>query len=131
MRLVFLAPPFNTSARALYETLCTMDGIEQSEYIPSLNQLINHLRNPIGLSSIGVLWPADRNELSNLRTTDYLLRDMRIILILPDHRQDTISEGHLLRPRFVSYADNDPNDIVAVMAKMISAQQQPDLRIAT
>lgn len=131
MRLLFHAPPFNTSARALYENLRALDGIEQGEYIRSLNHLFNHLRTPIGISTLGIIWPSSRQELLKLRAKGYLFRDMRIILILPDHNPDTISEGHLLRPRFVGYADGDPNDVVAVVAKLINARRPPELRMAT
>lgn len=130
MRLLFHAPPFNTSARALYENLCALDGIEQSEYIRSLNQLINHLRTPIGISTLGIIWPSSRQELLELRAKGYLFRDMRIILILPDRHPDTISEGHLLRPRFVGFADGNPDDVVAVVAKLINARRPPELRMA-
>lgn len=131
MRLLFYAPPFNPSARALYEHLCALDGIEQSEDIKSLNHLINHLRTPIGISTLGIIWLSSRQELLKLRAEGYLFRDMRIILILPDSHPDTISEGHLLRPRFVGYADGNPNDIVAVVAKLINARRPSELRMAT
>jgi hypothetical protein len=131
MRLLFHAPPFNPSALALYERLSALDGIQQSEYIKSVNHLLNHLRTPIGLSTLAVLWPASQNELLSLRKKNCLFRDMRIILILPDHQAETISEGHLFRPRFVGYADGDPNDIVAVVAKLMNSRQLPELRKAT
>lgn len=119
MRLLFHAPPLSTSARALYENLCALDGVEQIEYISFLNQLINHLRTPIGISTLGIIWPSSQQELLKLRANSYLFRDMRIILILPDRHPDTISEGHLLRPRFVGYTDGNPDDVVAVVAKLI------------
>jgi hypothetical protein len=126
MRLLFHAPPFNTLARALYENLCALDGIEQSEYIRSLNQLINHLRTPIGISTLGIIWPSSRPELLELRAKGHLFRDMRIILILPDRHPDTISEGHLLRPRFVGFADGNHDDVVAVVAKLIRTRTEID-----
>jgi len=44
---------------------------------------------------------------------------MRIILILPDEDNETITMGHTLFPRFSTYADSDFKDVAAVLKKMI------------
>jgi hypothetical protein len=131
MRLLFYAPPFNTSARGLYKNLCILEGVHHSEYIGSMNGLMRHLRTPLGISTIGLIWPANQGELSKLLALRYLFRDMRIVLVLPDHEPQTISAGHLLRPRFICHADGEMTDVEAVVAKMTSTQQIPALQIAT
>jgi hypothetical protein len=131
MRLLFYAPPFNTSARGLYKNLGKLEGIHYSECIGSMNGLIRHLRTPLGISTIGVIWPANKGELSRLLALRCLFRDMRIVLVLPDHEPQTISDGHLLRPRFICHADGEMTDVEAVMAKMTRVRQIPALQIAT
>jgi len=47
------------------------------------------------------------------------LWDHRLILVLPDDDMETISLGHALRPRFVTYAESDFIDISAVLGKIL------------
>lgn len=130
MRLIYFAPPFNAAARSLYEQLGMLAGVQTNDYIGSINALIKHLRSPMGMSTIGILWPTSQEELRKLSIMRYLLRDLRVILILPDRQSRTISDAHLLRPRFVSFADGDLTEVVAVAEKIINTHQQPALRMA-
>ena len=68
---------------------------------------------------MAVLLAASKGQLSELLSLRELLNDVRIILILPDRGRETISQGHLLRPRFLSYADGDLTDVIAVLSKML------------
>lgn len=71
--------------------------------------------------TIAVFLAASKEELSELVSIRNLLADLRIILVLPDARDDTISKGHTLRPRFLTDVDSDFLDIVAVLGKMFSS----------
>jgi hypothetical protein len=132
MRLLYFAPPFNTAARTLYDQLGALEGTHDNQYIASINMLIDHLRTPMGLATICILWPATYEELQKLSEMRYLLRDLRVILILPDRQSRTLSDAHLLRPRFVSYADGELNEVTEVAKKIIDSQQHyPILQTAT
>jgi len=67
--------------------------------------------------TIVVLLAADRKDLANLLSIRDLLDDVRIILVLPDDKKETVSAGHLLRPRYISYADGKFEDVAAVLRK--------------
>lgn len=45
------------------------------------------------------------------------LHDRRIILVLPDSEPETVSLGHILRPRFITYGDSDYMDVSAILGK--------------
>jgi hypothetical protein len=47
-----------------------------------------------------------------------LLRDVRIILILPNHEDETVVMGHRLEPRLLTYADGDFTDVSAVLGRI-------------
>lgn len=49
-----------------------------------------------------------------------LMSDLWMILILPNRRRDITSKAFLLRPRFLSYADDDFSDTAAVFKKMVA-----------
>lgn len=68
--------------------------------------------------TIAVLFAIDKKDLLDLLSIRDLLDDIGIILILPDDKKETISAGHRLRPRYISYADGNFNDVAAVLNKM-------------
>jgi hypothetical protein len=87
--------------------------------------LINALRHSrIGIR-MAVLFPSNHNELARLVALKHLLFDLQIILILPNGKSRTLSHGHALRPRFISYADSDFSDVAAVSDKLAARLAVP------
>ena len=70
-------------------------------------------------SSVAVLLAANMEDLLDLISIRSLLEDIKIILILPDRAKSTVAMGHILRPRFLSYADSNFKNVAAVLGKMI------------
>jgi len=68
--------------------------------------------------TIAVLFAVDRKDLLDLISIRDLLDNIGIILILPDDKKETISAGHRLRPRYISYTDGNFKDVAAVLNKM-------------
>ncbi len=62
-------------------------------------------------------------EIGILLKIRHLMHNARIILILPDNQKRTISDGHLLRPRFVTTAGSDLNEVAAVAQKMAGSDK--------
>ncbi len=81
--------------------------------------LIERLRQPVGDLALSVLLIRGQMELKRIIAFGDLLDDIKIIIILPDRRPETISEAHRLYPRFISYADGDFRDIVEVAEHML------------
>jgi len=69
--------------------------------------------------TIAVLFTVDIKDLLDLISIRDLLDDIGIILILPDDKKETISAGHRLRPRYISYIDGNFKDVAAVLRKML------------
>jgi hypothetical protein len=124
MQLLIFASPFSRIGRNLQKKIQAMDPGIQSTYCASLMALDKQLRKPNGVSPIGIFSPADESELAALIGMRHLLRDMRLILILPDNPglDITSTSAHMLRPRFISYADSDLSDVTAVLSKMNGAE---------
>ena len=118
MGLLMYAPPASLAGERLSKTICTQNDPDPWECFGTIETLAERLRRPLGKTMTAVLCPQDQMELEELITMRHLLRDMRIILILPDSKAGTVSNGHALRPRFVSYADSNFKDVAAVMAKI-------------
>lgn len=112
----------NSAGKKLRRMLEESFETEKGAYYPSIEKLASRLRNPMASDMVAVLLPADKDELTHLVSIRHLLRDIRIILVLPDSKEETISQGHALRPRFLSYADGDFSDVAAVTAKMMATK---------
>jgi hypothetical protein len=71
--------------------------------------------------AVVVLMAQKRDELTELLPIIHLFRKVRIILILPDSKPETIKIGYKLEPRFLSFASSDSGEIQAVLAKMLKS----------
>ncbi|MGD9158374.1 MAG: hypothetical protein PVG39_08220 [Desulfobacteraceae bacterium] len=67
-----------------------------------------------------VLLAEDIRRLNDLFAMRVLFQDIRIILILPDDKEETLAIGYQLYPRYLSYTHSDFSDVKMVMEKMIS-----------
>jgi hypothetical protein len=86
-------------------------------FFENLCDLLVHLRSPDTAEDIAVLAPADREELAALRI-HRRLQDRRLVLILPDAAEATLSLAHLLGPRYLCHADDVGTDLAPVLNKM-------------
>lgn len=122
MQLLIYASPFNLTGRNLEKKIQPLNLADHIVCCASLKALDEYLRQPIGVPTIGILIPSDDGELAALIGMRHLLRDMRLILILPqNHTLDTTNtSAHMLRPRFIGYADGDLSDVTGVLCKMNS-----------
>jgi hypothetical protein len=92
---------------------------EKVEICRSIYSLVQRLRKPACPIDISILLASSKKQLSEFLLIKEELQDIKIILILPDCEGDTISAGHELYPRFVSYIDSDFEDLRIVLGKMI------------
>ncbi len=58
-------------------------------------------------------------EMAGISEIKELVRDMRIVMVLPHHDEHMVAWGHQLGPRFIAYADNGYERIGAVLQKML------------
>lgn len=118
MRLILYDASTNRIGPRILSSMGMANARKPNECYASMDALIERLRKPVGGDTVAILCPSGSDDLNRLLAIRPLLRDMRIILILPDGRSETISEGHSLRPRFVGFADGDFSDVAAVLQKM-------------
>jgi hypothetical protein len=125
MRLLVYAMPSNIVGRNLRSKIRSsrLDAWIETTFCPSLAALDEQLRKPLGPSPIGILIPSDTDQLATLLGMRHLLRGMRLILILPtSHQPDIVhARAHMLRPRFITYADRNLQEVTAVLWKMTEA----------
>ena len=93
------------------------------EICRAISDLTVRLRVPLSESAIAVLLIADEKDLKSMLSIQFLLINMRIVLILHDRNDGTIEAGHSLHPRYLSFKDNSLKDIKAVLARMIEVEK--------
>ena len=123
MQLIIFSSPLNMIGHNLQKGMQGIADRIQLNAFGDIPSLVAHLRKPMREDTLCILIPADNHDLHCLNTIRHLMRDMRLILILPNRQAETISEGHSLRPRFVSYVDCPLTDVTAVVRKMLDSTQ--------
>jgi len=85
----------------------------------SIRDLYQELGRPMRSCGIAVLVARNAQELDAYVSLKDLLKDISIILILPDFEKQTVVKGSRLYPRFTSDIEGDFKDVAAVLAQML------------
>jgi len=75
--------------------------------------------------TVGVILIHTHQELHEIMLLGDILWSIRTILILPDSNPETISRGHAIRPRFLTFQDGDLNEVVTVLRRMTGSPMVP------
>ncbi len=125
MSILFYGPNHDERCNRFRDEVRRTVSGKELEIYDTPSGLHQRLRQPqFGLIA-GMLCAPSKNTLAELVSRRSLLDRLPFILLLPDHGLDTISEGHRLHPRFLSYIDDDPDWPMAVLRKMISNKKGP------
>jgi len=88
----------------------------------TLEGLSERLHRPIDPETIMIIVASSREKLSEVSPLRRILGDFRTIVVVPDQEPATVALAHQLRPRFLTYANSDLGDLVAVLQKMIKSE---------
>lgn len=121
MNILFYAR--NGAAKGLEETIRSLPL--DVEFYRNASELLERLRHPFGDPAIAVLVAESTECLEELLVLRHLFRNVRIILILPERESSTVSKGHDLHARFLTYIDSDPAEVALVLNKMVEKLKAP------
>ena len=125
MKILYYSSIINGAGERLQEAIESVVQAGKTEIYRNLESLSQRLRRPTQLPEVSILFANSRADFMELLSIRDLLLNLRIILILPDANKETITRGHTLFPRFLTYANSDFKDVAAVLKKMI---QKTDLK---
>jgi hypothetical protein len=103
-------------------TILDVPGIDITILCKSIEELHQTLRSPLEFFDLAILFAGSHSDLKAFVAFQELLEGCPLLLVLPDRHDDVCLMGHQLQPRFISYADSDYSDVVAVLRKMIERQ---------
>ncbi len=92
--------------------------------IRTVNSLTTRLRKPCHGLVIALVVIRNREEMIQFTEFQNLIRDLRLVLVLPGRDDEMVSMAHKLGPRFIAYADNGFEQAVAVVRKMAEQLQK-------
>ena len=119
MSLIYYRPPQNIVAEKLQFVIESEIPELQMEIFYSIEGLSERLSQSARGNCAAVILAENINALKNIFTLKKLLKDIRIILILPDRTDKVISMGHKLHPRFLSYVDSELSEVAVVLKRMV------------
>ena len=119
MKVLFYGAINNGAGKRLQKAIESVVPIENTEVYRDIEELGRRLRLPTCDVRLSVFFARSKAELFELVLIKELFLNLRIILIIPNGDNETITMGHTLFPRFLTYADSDFKDVEAVLKKMI------------
>ena len=118
MRVILYSTELDGSTKLINGLINFLVPTEKIELSQTVNNLALKLRQPRVEPIITIVLATTPQELIDVLTIGELLQDTRLFLVLPDRKPDTVAKGHRLRPRFITYADNDIMESADVLKKI-------------
>jgi hypothetical protein len=120
MALLFFATGTEGTGQLVWNLYRNSASEYEGEFYGSIETLARKLRHPRDEHTIAVILAGSRKDLIDILAIRDLLDGLRVILILPDREEDTVSQGLTLRPSFLTCVDSDFSMAEAVLKKMLS-----------
>lgn len=128
MSVIFYLPTYEERGEELLNCMTAELFLKEIETYRCFPDLRRRLRCPFPDLKVAVLLCMTKADLQEIFTLGEFLRELRIILVVPDDDTETIIKGHNLRPRYLSWLDNNFFDIVTVLKRMVDLYDAPLVR---
>ncbi len=119
MNVFFYIPVTDNRAEANRKIIDNAALAAHTEVFSNIEDLAGRLRRPLSDNSIAVLYVPRGKDLQALLLIKELLQEVYVLLMLPNRKESSISKGYILRPRFLTFVDDDLEDVGLVLTKMI------------
>jgi len=96
--------------------LVSRDAVEVFRDVASFAERLRRPKDPF--SVVIVLGPSD-DDLKNVAPLREFLKDSRILLVLRDQSEETISLAHRVLPTYITYLDNGTAGVVSVIRQVM------------
>lgn len=117
MRLIVLVQTETPLEHFLRRELPGLAGYAEVVFCSDAHALKEALSPPRGGLDTALLAP-DLDQLKSLGWLSHLSHRVTALLVLPDHHPRTTGLGHALRPRFITYADANWQELIEVLQCM-------------
>jgi hypothetical protein len=90
------------------------------ELYQTLSELWLRLQNRKDGALTLLFLPGSREDITDLIAIRHLLRDIPVLLVLPDLEDETVALAHRLGPRHLTYVNNNFSGLVTVLEEMVA-----------
>ncbi|MFZ0928617.1 MAG: hypothetical protein WAN11_08450 [Syntrophobacteraceae bacterium] len=124
MKLIFYCNDPNDFCAGLLDQIGSLVPAKRLEVYRNFEELKSSLLKSAYDLFAAVLVVSSRHDLLDLLSIREFLTSIRVILVLPDCERETVSKGHDLRPRFLTWPPWDPCEVIAVLRMMLSSVEK-------
>jgi hypothetical protein len=119
MNLLFYASLNNRNARKVFGIMQLLEKEVSLEFHRNIDLFTQRLRQPAKDIAAVVIFTANMEDIDDMCSICHFFEDIPVILVLPENGQEYIRKGHLLRPRFLTFAESSLQEIGAVLNNML------------
>ncbi len=124
MGVILYLPGKDESSATLLRIVKTAIPDHDIEIYSSISELSERLHHSMLDVSVAVLHMASRAELMEIIYLGDLLKELKIVLVLPDNQPDTLDKAYVLCPRFIISAESDFRHLGSVLTKMVDLYEK-------
>ncbi|MCP3876497.1 MAG: hypothetical protein GY699_25570 [Desulfobacteraceae bacterium] len=118
MKILLYANDLKRLGWRLKDMIHTQASEMQVNVYSSIDHFSQILQQPLNNVTVVILIVASRDELVQFNSKKALFDNIRVILMLPDRKEETLSLGLKMKTSFVSYVDSDLQDVASVLAQI-------------
>jgi hypothetical protein len=119
MKILYYVTQSDSVAEQIQNVIETFGWKYHSDICRTFESLKHRLCQPSNNLDIVVLTASNEEELLQIYSLGAFLLDLRIVLILPDRKPNTISKAHALGPQFLTYMDSSLEEVKRVLNRML------------
>ncbi len=118
MRVFLYSSEIEGKGKEIQGEMKELFPIDQLNILRSVDNLSQKLQEPWEEKPVVVILACKKDELLDLVSIREQLHPVRVILILADAEEGTISLAHRIRPNYLTYVHRDTKELKAVLQKM-------------
>ena len=115
---------YATEENRVVETLERLTAELKVVRCRSLATMVKCLRRPSHGLQVALVIVSSRPEMAQISEIQNLLRDLRLVVVVPRRDEEIVAWAHKLGPRFIAFADNGYEQVGAVLQKMIRSARR-------
>lgn len=123
MHIAIYADAHSKSFNRLHQAITLVDVGQPPEVHSEVNRFCECFRALAYHPDVIIMMPTSNEELKDLVAVRDLFSSARTIVILPERDASVVSMGHLFHPSFITFNDEDFQDVAAILKHLCKHRQ--------
>lgn len=126
MHIVIFSDCKNLAYHRLNQAISSLNTTQTIEVHDEIGLFVQRFRVITVRPDLIILVPNSPEELCELLIYRELFENYKIIIILPNREKETLSKSHQFHPSFITFEDEDFNDVATIIRHMDNKLNQRD-----